>query len=139
VVADAAHLPFRPERFDLVVAALVLSFVGDRVALLREAARVLVPGGGLVLSDMHEVASDRGWRRSFCGPNGERLEVEAPPPRSAAVRRALTDAGFLLAEAREACIDERLEGEFRRAGRRDFARMRGLPVLQLYRACREGS
>jgi SAM-dependent methyltransferase len=117
----------------------VLSFVDDRAALLCETARVLRPGGSLVLSDMHEVASDLGWRRSFSGPQGERLELDAPPPRSAAVRRALADAGFLLAEAREVLIDERLEGDFRRAGRRDFARMRGLPVLQLYRACREGS
>jgi SAM-dependent methyltransferase len=139
VVGDAASLPFRPGAFDLVVAALVLSFVGDRAALLREAARVLSPGGSLVISDLHEVASDRGWRRSFTGADGERLEIEAPPPRSGAVRHGLADAGFLLAEAREACIDERLEGEFRRAGRRDFARMRGLPVLQLYRARREGS
>jgi ubiquinone/menaquinone biosynthesis C-methylase UbiE len=139
VVGDAARLPFAGGSFDLVVAALVLSFVGDRAGALREAARVLRAGGALVLSDMHEVASDLGWRRSFSGPGGERLELHAPPPRSAAVRRALAEAGFLLSEAREARIDDRLEGEFRRAGRRDFGRMRGLPVLQLYRACREGS
>jgi ubiquinone/menaquinone biosynthesis C-methylase UbiE len=138
VVADATRLPFRDGSFDLVVAALLLSFVGDRAALLREAARVLSPGGCVVLSDLHEVASDRGWRRCFEGPAGETLEVHAPPPRSAAVRRALADEGFLLSDAREARIDDRLRGEFRRAGRSDFESMRGMPVLQLYRASRGG-
>lgn len=138
VVADATRLPFRDGSFDLVVAALLLSFVGDRGALLRETARVLTPGGSVVLSDLHEVASDRGWRRCFEGPEGERLEVHAPPPRSAAVRRVLAEEGFLLSDAREARIDDRLRSEFRRAGRSDFEAMRGLPVLQLYRASRGG-
>jgi ubiquinone/menaquinone biosynthesis C-methylase UbiE len=139
VVADAARLPFRAGAFDLVVAALVMSFVDDRGQLVREVARVLCPGGVLVLSDMHEVASTLGWTRSFTGPRGERLVVEAPPPRMESVRRALAEAGFGLTDVREPRIDDRLEGEFRRAGRRDFANMRGLPVLQLYRACRGGS
>ena len=139
VVADAARLPFRAGSFDLVVAALVMSFVSDRAALLCEVARVLGRGGVLVLSDMHEVASELGWERSFRGPRGERLVIDAPPPRRAAVQRALGEAGFALTDVREPCIDDRLEPAFRRAGRRDFAAMRGLPVLQLYRACRGGS
>jgi ubiquinone/menaquinone biosynthesis C-methylase UbiE len=136
VVADAVRLPFRTASFDLVVGALVLSFVGDRGGLLRETARVLREGGVVVLSDMHEVARGLGWRRTFVGPRGERLLIDAPPPRREAMRRELREAGFALTDAREPRIDDRLEGEFRRAGRRDFARMKGLPVLQLYRACR---
>lgn len=139
VVADATRLPFRAGCFDVVVGALVLSFVKDRGRLLREAARVLCPGGVLVLSDMHEIASELGWERSFRGPGGERLVIDAAPPRLEAMRRALDEAGFTLAEAREPRIDERLARAFRRAGRSDFETMRGLPVLQLYRACRGGS
>lgn len=139
VVADAARLPFGAGAFDLVVGALVMSFVGDRGGLLREAARVLGPGGVLVLSDMHEVASELGWERSFRGPGGERLVVDAPPPRIDAMRRGLGEAGFALTDVREPRIDERLRPEFRRAGRSDFETLRGLPVLQLYRARRGGS
>jgi ubiquinone/menaquinone biosynthesis C-methylase UbiE len=139
VVADAARLPFRPERFDLVVAALVISFVKDHGGLLREAARVLRPGGVLVLSDMHEVASELGWQRSFRGPRGERLVIEAPPPRIESMRRWLDEAGFALTDVREPRIDDRLQRHFSRAGRSDFEKLRGLPVLQLYRACRGGS
>ena len=55
------------------------------------------------------------------------------------MRRALGQAGFAITDLREPRIDERLQRAFRRAGRSDFERMRGLPVLQLYRACRGGS
>jgi ubiquinone/menaquinone biosynthesis C-methylase UbiE len=139
VVADAARLPFGPGCFDVVVGALVMSFVRDRGRLLREASRVLGPGGVLVLSDMHEIASELGWERSFRGPNGERLVIDAVPPRVEAMRKALGEAGFALEDVREPRIDDRLAQAFRRAGRSDFETLRGLPVLQLYRASRGGS
>ena len=46
--------------FDLVVLALVLSYVDDRVALLREFRRVLAPGGALIISTAHPTAD---WQR----------------------------------------------------------------------------
>ena len=139
VVADAARLPFAAGRFDVVVGALVVSFVKDRGRLLRDAARVLRPGGALVLSDMHEIATEMGWQRSFRGPKGERLVIDAAPPRLESMRRALDEAGLALTDLREPRIDERLERAFRRARRSDFEKLRGLPVLQLYRASRGGS
>ena len=39
--------------FDLVVLALALHYVDDRVGMLRELARVLAPGGALVVSTHH--------------------------------------------------------------------------------------
>ena len=139
VVADASRLPFAAGSFDVVVGALVVSFVRDRGRLLREVARVLGRDGVLVLSDVHEIATELGWQRSFRGPKGERLVLDAAPPRLETMRRALSEAGFAITDLREPRIDERLERAFRRAGRSDFERMRGLPVLQLYRACRGGS
>jgi SAM-dependent methyltransferase len=46
--------------FDLVVMALVIHHVDDRVALLRELHRVLKPGGRLVMSTHHAMAD---WLR----------------------------------------------------------------------------
>jgi len=43
--ADAAHLPYPDQSFDTVVATFVLCSVGDVDATLREARRVLRPGG----------------------------------------------------------------------------------------------
>lgn len=74
VAGDLLHLPFANATFDAVVAAFSLNHVADPVTGLREAARMLRPGGALVAGtyaadDTHPVkgAADaavqaRGWR-----------------------------------------------------------------------------
>nr|WP_300149964.1 class I SAM-dependent methyltransferase [Propionicimonas sp.] len=54
---DAAALPFPDESFDTVVATFVLCEVADDAHAIREALRVLRPGGSLVLAD-HVVATN---------------------------------------------------------------------------------
>jgi SAM-dependent methyltransferase len=137
-VADAARLPFGDGRFDVVVAALLLSFVADAGLVLAEAARVLRNGGWLLLSDLHPVASERGWTRSFEGQGGRPLRIEAPPPSAAALREGLAAAGLRLDRQHEPVIDERLRPAFVQAGRRDFEALAGTPLLLLLRARKGG-
>jgi SAM-dependent methyltransferase len=54
--ADAAALPFSDESFDLVVAYNSLMDVDDMYASVREAARVLRPGGSLCACTTHPLA-----------------------------------------------------------------------------------
>ncbi|KAF0097363.1 MAG: type 11 methyltransferase [Rhodospirillaceae bacterium] len=51
-VAEAMHLPFADHSFDLVTAVTVLAFVPDAGEAVREMARVLRPGGRLVIGDL---------------------------------------------------------------------------------------
>src|SRR5258705_1322603 len=48
--ADMAAVPFQSSRFDLVTSFDVMQYVRDDYAVVTEMARVLKPGGGLVLT-----------------------------------------------------------------------------------------
>jgi ubiquinone/menaquinone biosynthesis C-methylase UbiE len=138
VVGDAGHLPLRGESFDVVIAALVISYVSDRQAVFAEVARVLRPQGALVLSDLHPVARRLGWSRSFPGASEASVRIEAPPPTLAELASDMSRAGLSLELTREAAIDDRLRAEFQRAGRRDFEALRGTPLLVMARARKGG-
>jgi ubiquinone/menaquinone biosynthesis C-methylase UbiE len=67
--ADAERLPFPAESFDLAVLYLVLIDVADYRAAIDEAARVLRPGGSLIVANMNPFASTReiAWYRDESG------------------------------------------------------------------------
>lgn len=58
-VADATALPFADGSFDLVVAFMSLQDMDDAAGALREASRVLGPGGRLAAAFVHPFASAR--------------------------------------------------------------------------------
>src|SRR5204863_8398857 len=90
--SDAAALPFPAAAFDDVFCQYGLEFFADRAAGLREMARVLVPGGRLVL---------RVWRaldrQPFYVTLLEALERHLGAGAGAPIRAAFTlaDAGEL--------------------------------------------
>jgi phosphatidylethanolamine/phosphatidyl-N-methylethanolamine N-methyltransferase len=62
-VMDAAHLGFPDESFDVVVAQYVITAVPDPEATLNEFARVLKPGGEIVL--VNHIGAEAGLWRAF--------------------------------------------------------------------------
>lgn len=62
-VATAQSLPFPPDRFDAVIAVTVLCFVEDAAPIFREMARVLRPGGHLVIGELGKWSSWAAERR----------------------------------------------------------------------------
>lgn len=62
-VMDAQRLEFEAASFDVVVAQYVVTAVPDPEAALDEFARVLKPGGEIVL--LSRVGADRGLRRTL--------------------------------------------------------------------------
>jgi SAM-dependent methyltransferase len=52
IVGEAGRIPFAPERFDVVVAVTILCFVANAAPVFQEIARVLRPGGFLVIGEL---------------------------------------------------------------------------------------
>ncbi|MFQ5568034.1 MAG: class I SAM-dependent methyltransferase [Rhodothermales bacterium] len=80
VQGSVLDLPFEAASFDVVVGALMMGHVQPLERALAEVARVLRPGGFLVLSDFHPYAVLRGWQRAFTDPeNGHTFAIENHP------------------------------------------------------------
>ncbi len=62
-VGDAQALPFESNSFDLVIAVTILCFVPVANPALREMARVLAPGGRLVIGELNRWSTWAAWRR----------------------------------------------------------------------------
>jgi SAM-dependent methyltransferase len=62
-VGDASALPFPADRFDVVLAVTVLCFVENPAQAVAEMARVLRPGGVLVLGELGKWSAWAAWRR----------------------------------------------------------------------------
>jgi ubiquinone/menaquinone biosynthesis C-methylase UbiE len=79
---DARSLPYADQGFDAVVLTTVLGEIPDQDAALREVARVLRPGGRLVVGELvgdpHYVAPSALGRRAEAA--GLRLERRDGPP-----------------------------------------------------------
>jgi ubiquinone/menaquinone biosynthesis C-methylase UbiE len=100
--ADASALPYPAGSFDLVLAVLVWHHVGDWRKATAEAARVLRPGGWLVLAD--------ALAPFFAGPTG-RLFAPAGTYTFGELREAIRDAGFRRWRVRRGPLWYRLVAE----------------------------
>jgi ubiquinone/menaquinone biosynthesis C-methylase UbiE len=78
--ADATGLPFADEDFDAVMLVSMLHHVSDPVQAIREARRVLRPGGRLaVMGWMREHIEEVGWMLDYF-PSTRRWMIEMHPP-----------------------------------------------------------
>ncbi|MDQ3874670.1 MAG: class I SAM-dependent methyltransferase [Actinomycetota bacterium] len=121
VVADASALPLGDASFDVVVAFMSLQDMDDLAGAVREAARVLEPGGRLCFCNLHPIATAGGFEgkdpssgfqiaRSYLAParHDEVIERDGFRITFAFIHRplqhyalALEEAGLLIEALRE--------------------------------------
>lgn len=129
---DATHLDFPEARFDAVICVEAAFHFHTRDTFLREALRVLKPGGSLVLSDM--------LFRGFLRPFAEYGHVPRANlvPDIAGFRARLDAAGFEAADvhdATQACLGGfrrhlvRWPASERRSGRMKLGRSLGASLV----------
>jgi len=131
VAADATALPIVSSAADLVLCALTLGHIADPAAAMPEFARILEPGGTLLLTDFHPAAATHGWRRTF-RRDGRVYELENHAYTVDQLRHAARN--LELAECAEAAIGEPERGLFHTAGKPElFAAACGMPAVLLTR------
>lgn len=124
--ADAAALPFPAGAFDLMVAFMSLQDVDDADGAIREAARVLEPGGRLCLAVVHPLNSagtfdgeeaespfviegsylDPSYYADNVARDGLEITFVSAHRPLEAYAEALTGAGLLIERLREPAVPE---------------------------------
>lgn len=101
IEGDVGQLPFSDGTFDIVVAVTVLCFVPDAERALSEMARVLKPGGRLVIGELGRYSLWAAKRR-IAGWLGSRTWRKAIFRSARQMHRLVAGAGLSVEEARGA-------------------------------------
>ena len=129
-VADVRALPFPDGTFDLAWCRLVLGHLADPAPAYREMARVLRPGGALVVTDFHPEAARAGHLRTFHDADGKRHVVEHHVHEADDHRRGAAAAGLVWDTALDAPVGPPILEHYRAAGALErYRRDEGLPLV----------
>jgi len=105
VRAEAERLPFASACFDAVVCGLMVGHARELGGLVAEMARVLLPGGTIVYSDLHPDGARAGWKRTFTSGDGRRYAVVHHVHRREDHLAACRRAGLSVNAVREPRVD----------------------------------
>ena len=121
VQADCSNIPLRSAAIDLAISSFCVAYMPVVRPFAQELARVVRPGGHLILSDFHPSARVRGWTRSFRHEETivEILSFEHPLDRICDV---FEQEGFELERLAEPQFSECDRQAFQQAGREDLFR-----------------
>ncbi|MCC7450319.1 MAG: class I SAM-dependent methyltransferase [Anaerolineae bacterium] len=96
--ADMTYLPFAPGTFDVILCGLAIGHLPPRQMqwAMGEMARVLCPGGAVLISDFHPFLYLLGQQRTFTAPNGKTYAVEHYPYLASDYYRTIRDVGMTI-------------------------------------------
>ena len=128
----SSALPGENVRYTLVIASFLLSYVQDLPAFALECARVVRPGGWLILSDMHPVtAAERGWKRGF-HVDGTTVDIAAHSRSLPEIIAVFEKSGFEVGVLIEPPFDEPERQVFEDAGKLgEYETLAGVPAIYI--------
>jgi SAM-dependent methyltransferase len=136
-VGDLTRLPLEDASVTGAVCALALSHLPELGPPIAELARVLAPGGRLVISNPHPLATGVfGWRAAFPGPDGERASIPEHPHRHGDYIEAFAGAGLVARRCLEPGLTAAEARSRAKAGHEEaFDRaLTGLPAVIVWEA-----
>jgi ubiquinone/menaquinone biosynthesis C-methylase UbiE len=101
LLGDLHHLPVPDGAMDLVVCSLALTHVPALQQVMTEFARVLSPGGHLLISDMHPEGIERGFVPSVRGSDGKPGRITTYHHSIGDYLRAALSAGLQVRQCEE--------------------------------------
>jgi ubiquinone/menaquinone biosynthesis C-methylase UbiE len=127
-------LPAGDASVDLVTCALALTHVADLGPPFREFARVLRPGGRIVTTDVHPIATSLGGAALFRRADGSRAATTNHTHWVQSYVRAITDAGLTIEGCLEPVVDQAFTAAIRSEHVREAAdkSLTGLPLLLIW-------
>jgi SAM-dependent methyltransferase len=134
--ADLRDIPAATGQYRLVVCGLALAHIADLPAAIHELARVLAPGGHLVISVLHPFLALLGWHAPYEDELGQRRFVREHAHTHADYVSAFTAAGLVVRR----CVEPSLTAAEVQAKRRSFrhvpaatlAAYAGLPAVLVW-------
>jgi SAM-dependent methyltransferase len=138
--ADLDDIPLGDGCMDAVVCALALSHARDIRPAIAELARVLRPGGRLIVSNPHPLATSLlGWRATVTDASGRLVLIPEYPHRHGECIAAFREAGLRVDACIEPSLDAEQAADEAKAGLTEAYRaaLGGLPVVIVWdlRAC----
>lgn len=113
-------LPFEADQFDLLICALTLCHVPNLAHALGEFARVLQPGGCLLITDFHPIHTLYGWRTAF-RREGVTYHLPTVGRTKDDYLKVITASGLAIREVAESLVGETPEGSLPEEMRRAYA------------------
>lgn len=102
----ATGLPLADQSFDLALCCLVLEHLPNLDEMLAELARIVVPGGRVVIADFHPEMFRRGLHARFRpGPEAEKLQIHGIDHTISDYVMASVRAGLEIVAMAEYCMD----------------------------------
>jgi SAM-dependent methyltransferase len=134
--ADLRAIPEEDSQFALVVCGLALAHVAELDKAAGELARVLAPGGHLIVSVLHPLQAFLGWHAPFEDDAGNRRFVREHPHTHADYLAAFQTAGLAVGHCVEPVLSPAEVAAKRRAFRHipeaALAAYGGLPAVLVW-------